>query len=114
MLIKGMTMPTTGLYFVSVDNTDDSDRTIVTVERMLGSSDVRQIIGSFELVPVPPHGRLIDADELRGWYDFHSYDVDDDDFLTEEEFDKLMVATAVVRQNIDDAPTIIEAEEAYT
>lgn len=66
----------------------------------------------FSAVELPPHGRLIDADELRGWYDYHSYDVDEDDFLTEEKFDKLTVTTAVVRQNIDDAPTIIEADDS--
>jgi len=57
--IKGMEMPTTGLYFVGVDNAGGRDKTIVTVERMLGNRDVRQIVGSFELVPVQPHGRLI-------------------------------------------------------
>lgn len=65
LLIKGMTMPTIGLYFVSVDNTNDKDKTVVTVERILGNGDVRQIIGSFELVPIPPHGRVIDAVVLR-------------------------------------------------
>ena len=59
VLIKGMEMPTTGLYFVSVDNMGGKDRTVVTVERMLGNRDVRQIIGSFELVPVPEHGRPV-------------------------------------------------------
>ena len=65
ILIKGMEMPTTGLYFVSVDNTGGRDKTVVIVERMLGNRDARQIVGSFELVPVPPHGRLIDADALK-------------------------------------------------
>lgn len=60
ILIKGMEMPTTGLYFVSVDNTGGRDKTVITVERMLGNRDIRQIVGSFELVPVLPHGDLID------------------------------------------------------
>ena len=51
--IKDMEMPTTGLYLASVDNTGGRDRTIVTIERMLGNRDVRQIVGSFELVPIP-------------------------------------------------------------
>ena len=62
--IRGMEMPKTGLYFVSVDNTNGRDKTVITVERMLGNRDVRQIVGPFELVLVPPHGRLIDADAL--------------------------------------------------
>lgn len=59
ILIKGVEMPSTGLYFVGVDNTGGSDKTIVTVERMLGNRDARQIVGSFELVPVQPHGWLM-------------------------------------------------------
>jgi hypothetical protein len=62
--LPNMEMPTTGLYFVSVDNSNGFDKTVVTVERMLGNRDVRQIIGSYEAVPVPQHGRLIDADAL--------------------------------------------------
>jgi hypothetical protein len=58
ILIKGMRMPTTGLYFVSVDNTDGRDKTIVTVERMLGNRDglraaIRQ---DQELRLLPPGG----------------------------------------------------------
>ena len=60
------------------------------------------------LVEIPPHGRLIDADELRWCYD--NSDVADD-VITKENYDQLKVAVAVVRQTIDDAPTIIEAEE---
>ena len=61
------------------------------------------------LVEIPPHGRLIDADELRWFYD--NSDVADD-VITKENYDQLKVAVAVVRQTIDDAPTIIPAEEA--
>lgn len=64
ILIKGMEIPQTGLYFVGVDNTNGRDKTVVTVERMIGNRDVRQIVGSYELVPVPEHGRLIDGDVL--------------------------------------------------
>lgn len=64
-LIKGMERLTPGLYFVGVDNTSGRDKTIVTVERMLGNRDVRQIVGSFEAIPVPHHGRLGDLDALH-------------------------------------------------
>lgn len=63
--IKGMEMPTTGLYFVSVDNTNGRDKSVAAFERMLGNRDVRQIVGSFELIPVPEHGDLIDRDKLE-------------------------------------------------
>lgn len=65
ILIKGMDMPTTGLYLVSVDNTGGIDKTVVTVERMLRNRTTRQIVGPFELVPVPPHGALIDRDAYQ-------------------------------------------------
>lgn len=88
--IKGMEMPSTGLYFVSVDNAGGRDKAVLTVERMLGNRDVRQIVGSFELIPVPEHGRLIDADAL----------IEDEDVNTFE---------AVF--SVAKAPTIIPADE---
>ena len=60
ILIKNMKMPPTGLYFASVDNTSGKDKTVVTIGRMLDNRDVRQVVGSFELIPVPPHGDLIE------------------------------------------------------
>lgn len=60
------------------------------------------------LIEVPKHGRLIDADALRLLYDFNGYEPTGD--MTEEEFDRLMCRLPVIRANIDDAPTIIEAE----
>lgn len=65
-------------------------------------------IDNCPLVPVPPHGRLIDADALRLLYDFNGYEPTGD--MTEEEFDRLMCRLPVIRANIDDAPTIIEEE----
>lgn len=61
------------------------------------------------LIEVPKHGRLIDADALRSLYDNIAYDADG---ITNEEFDKMTVSVAVIRQNIDDMPTIIEAEDS--
>ena len=61
------------------------------------------------LIEVPPHGRLIDADALRLLYDFNGYKPTGD--MTEEEFDRLMCRLPVIRAIIDEAPTIIEAEE---
>lgn len=54
------------------------------------------------LVEIPtPHGRLVDADELQELY----ADIDDLDISNYD------VKVAVIRQNIKDMPTIIEAEE---
>lgn len=62
--IKGMEMPTTGLYLVSVDNSCGKDETVMIVRRMLGDRDVCQIIGAYNLAPFPEHGDLIDRDAL--------------------------------------------------
>ena len=61
--IRGMEMPQTGLYLVSVDNTDGRDKTIATAMKANDKKGMN-IIGSYELIPVPDHGRLIDADAL--------------------------------------------------
>ena len=94
ILIKGMEMPSTGLYFISVDNTGGRDKTIVTVERMLGNHDVRQVIGSFELVPVPPHGDLIDREPFIQFIKTHW-----------DSYDQWVV------EQLEARPTIIPAEE---
>ena len=54
-----------------------------------------------ELVPIPPHGDLIERDELLELYN----DVDEIDLAAYK------VPVPVVRQNIIDMPTIIPAEE---
>ena len=97
ILIKGMEMPQTGLYFVSVDNTNGRDKTVVAVERMIGNRDVRQIVGLFELIPVPPHGRLIDADAICA---------DIDEKRPGRSYEDAWALTV-----IDAAPTIIPASE---
>jgi hypothetical protein len=58
------------------------------------------------LVEIPPHGRLIDADELRELYEEWENDKE-----AGIDIDKCHVPIPVIRQNIDDAPTIIPAEE---
>lgn len=63
------------------------------------------------LVPVPPHGRLIDADALRCLYDPHDYGLDGEQA---DEHDRYHVSLPVIRQNIDDMPTIIEAKDGET
>ena len=58
------------------------------------------------LVELPPHGRLIDADALKVFYEkWH------DDEQLGVDIDKCYVPVPVVRLNIDDAPTIIPADE---
>lgn len=77
ILIEGMEMPKTGLYFVSVDNSNGRDKTIMTVGHMPGNHNARQIVGSFELVAAPSHGRLIDADTLTEQMECNLWAIED-------------------------------------
>lgn len=115
VLIKGMEMPPDcekcpffdyeeGFCFASVIKGKSGWYEYVL--RLGGIKDGRH--DDCPLVEVPPHGRLIDADALRLLYDFSGYKPTGD--MTEEEFDRLMCRLPVIRANIDDAPTIIEAE----
>lgn len=50
----------------------------------------------FKVIPVPPHGRLIDADALKQ----NTYEI----------YDPMGIIDAVPVDVIDNAPTVIEAE----
>ena len=58
--IRGMEMLRQGNYLAVVDN-NMTGKTFVTFKR---AYDTRKIVGSYEIVPVPPHGRLGDLDAL--------------------------------------------------
>ncbi len=109
ILIKGMEMPT---HCTECDFWHDGVFEHCLLNTEIQNEDVPLNEGEFPndcpLVEIPPHGRLIDADELRWFYDNSNVA---DDVITKENYDQLKVAVAVVRQTIDDAPTIIEAEE---
>ena len=107
VLIKGMEMPTS-CYDCNcfIRDSDGSDYCCLLMQDI---EDNNKRDDDCPLVEIPPHGRLIDADALRLLYDFNGYKPTGD--MTEEEFDRLMCRLPVIRANIDDAPTIIEAEE---
>lgn len=61
--IKGMEMPTTGVYILSIDNTG-KDKTIFTIAEHTNSGKIIPChVG--EAVSLPPHGRLGDLDYLK-------------------------------------------------
>ena len=65
LLIRGMELPKTGRYFVAVDNTDGKDKTVISVMSEFERGDkTRPLLAVHEVVPVPPHGRLIDESAL--------------------------------------------------
>lgn len=88
--LPNMEMPKTGCYILSVDNTG-KDKTIFTVAKHTQSGKIISCrVG--EAVPVPPHGRLIDADAVQ------------------EEFKKFHDGKRLML--IDTAPTIIPASKS--
>ena len=94
ILIKGIDMPKTGVYVLSVDNTG-KDKTIFTIaEHTHSGKIIPRHVG--EALPVPPHGDLIERKPL-------------------EKKVKLLNAHYSYREvveyaDIHYAPTIIEAE----
>ena len=100
MYIKGIEMPRLGYREIRIHPdgriTEDNEG----YEESIGTA-----------IPVPPHGRLIDADALRCLYDPHDYGLDGEQA---DEYDRYHVSLPVIRQNIDDMPTIIEAEDGET
>lgn len=49
--IPNAEIPESGCFFVGLDNTHGKDEAIITVERMVGNSDRRIVLGSYKLVP---------------------------------------------------------------
>ncbi len=105
ILIKGMEMPKSGVYEISIDNTSGRDKTVMTVYKRKDNGFIH-VFGSYELVPVPPHGRLIDAGTLQKSIHEHDYEIVD---LLNSRGTGMF--TSGIDYAISVAPTIIEAEE---
>ena len=91
ILIKGMEMPKDGSWR-SIRIYPDG-----TIGRPIGFGDYALVEGA-KAVPVPPHGDLIDRDTLR------------EEWLENGE-NEYVYDTNAFLDSLDDAPTIIEAEE---
>lgn len=102
--IKGMEMPTSCMDcpFKGFDRAGGRGNicTIndsITLHAVLDGADVKFVrMGDCPLIAVPPHGRLIDANNLETDTEWSEYE---DDF------------TSYSRSAILNAPTILEAEE---
>ena len=107
VLIKGMKMPRSCEYcrFSGVGGLRN-ERVVCMFTGANAYMNTAQYLDDCPLVEVPPHGRLIDADALRELYEEWENDKAAGIYI-----DKCHVPTPVIRQNIDDAPTIIPAEE---
>ena len=91
--IKGMEMPKDGVYWCEIGVADDI--AMITIH-----GEDRK---SFPLVPVPPHGRLGDLDEIERYKERLVVDADKI---------KNGIRYVVDTKYIKEAPTIIPAEEA--
>ena len=90
VLIKGMEMPQHGTYYLAI-GMDGKAR----IGKMSVYADLE--IGVYDLIPVPQHGRLIDADALLKPKNQHV------DVLADEWY--------VTVRTIETAPTIIPADK---
>lgn len=94
--IKGMEMPT-----------EQYGKMVIT---LYPNGHVAEYIGDigrvWEAVPVPAHGRLIDADALMGVIRAHDYPLTAHFNSTDNG-----MFTLGIQQAVDEAPTIIPAEE---
>ena len=93
--IKGMEMPKDPFY--PVHATIYADGTVITGHGIGESAK--------EAVPVPPHGRLIDADALE-YMELETCDTDDWHLIRER-----IRGRNSIRRIIKNAPTVIPAEE---
>lgn len=107
ILIRGVEMPKSCDHCWALDDYGDYPRCRITEEQRGYNFHVREKrMDSCPLVPVPPHGRLADVDKLRELYEEWENDKE-----AGIDIDKCHVPIPVIRQNIDDAPTVIEASE---
>lgn len=100
ILIRGMEMPNNGEVIVI-----HSDGYAERYSRVDISFIDFPISSPCKVVKVPPHGRLIDADALIELYEPAPAGVN------EWEWERYKTTVGVIRQNIKDAPTVIEAED---
>ena len=96
LLIKGMDMPPMPETFKQAERVPYIDVRIFADGTAVTSTGERPYYTQYSAVPVPPHGRLIDADELLNDVRKNSESYFADDFAHEW---------------VDRQPTVIEASE---
>ena len=111
ILIKGMEMPTNCygcLFFKQVDYWNKNDEAdILSKCKRTGEftwESVNGYLPNCPLVPVPPHGRLIDRDAL----------IKELEITEEDGHNGATLLMAVFLEVLKSAPTIIPAEEGET
>ena len=104
ILIKGMEMPESGTYEVSIDSANGKDKTVMSL--FVRGEGGLICCGVYELIPVPPHGRLIDEESICG----QLRPLIENPYC----YNRLQIISETLAhclQIISDVPTIIPAEE---
>lgn len=121
VLIKSMEMPTSCIYCPMLEGEIDdglchaASRWLDDEEYWLwyqypeGDIDTSKP-SNCPLVPIPPHGRLIDADELKELFRETITGIATRTDM-KGAYEHMIRASAMVIEMIDDAPTVIEASE---
>ena len=111
ILIKGMEMPESCYYCPFADGVwQKNKRCLINGKEMpRDGRDVQQNHISCPLIELPPHGRLIDADALDEA--FSAIRFDGNNLRHWGDRPNWCLQGNEVESLIDDAPTIIEAEE---
>lgn len=113
VLIKDMEIPTSCFYCPFREKVNPDDYVCMALNKEFEET-FSLIVGKRHkdcpLVPVPPHGRLIDADALmlgiQEYIDEYGWDVDEHGFHSEK-----WCAMKETEMAINDAPTVITADE---
>lgn len=95
--IKGMEMPKHCMDCPFMVSRDGDDCILQSAEANENFESWEQMKAGCPLVPIPPHGRLIDADEMR------------DEWLINGE-NEYVYDTNAFLESIDNQPTVIPAE----
>lgn len=106
VLIKGMKMPKCSQYCKFTEMNENWERVCTIGGRFQWHGS--RLCDNCPMVEVPPHGRLIDADELYEAISLNFKDLNSTEDFMGIGYDHCIADTLVV---IRQAPTIIEAEE---
>ena len=108
ILIKGMDMPTMPETFKQAESVPYIDVRIFADGTAVTSKGERPYYTQYSAVPIPPHGRLIDAGELRGAMYHEAFEKDSD----MQRWDSgCWIRYKMFEKAIETAPTVIEASE---
>ena len=116
ILIKGMEMPTSCMLCpLCVEEADPANGEMCMVTGTLMPPCTRERLDNCPLVPVPPHGRLIDADAFAAEMKKRQEEAEKwlreaKDRETAVRADAVLSFLCEVKLTLDAAPTIIKAE----